>query len=105
MCCSFQGQKGHGAAKIFRGAANIDELGMILNFQAKCFVWDNIKIDMHNRGGYHHKTAAKTTFHAAFASFLVQEAEVRQRRILDEDYRALHTDKHVFIVHSHGFDV
>mmetsp|Transcript_2824 Transcript_2824/g.7823 ORF Transcript_2824/g.7823 Transcript_2824/m.7823 type:complete len:1452 (-) Transcript_2824:296-4651(-) len=77
------------------GTDLMHELGIDLSFSMNSMTWDNVTIPMKNRGVLTNKEALDVAYHVAMQSTLLNQAEDRQKRIMDADYSEIALDTYV----------
>ena len=66
-----------------------------IEFSSEKISWDDVSIPMKHRGALNNAHCTEYLYHVAMDSPLLQQAETRQKRILDADYQAVDIDTFV----------
>ena len=77
------------------GTDLMSSLGIDIQFGSKIICWEDVSIPMKTRGTVNNDAIAQYLYAVATDTPLLQEAEARQKRILDADYEAVDIDGYV----------
>jgi transposase InsO family protein len=80
---------------IIIGTDLMSVLGMDIQFSSKKICWDDVEIPMKTKGSINNDAIAQYLYNVANDIPLLQEAESRQKRILDADYKAVDIDDYI----------
>jgi hypothetical protein len=70
-------------------------IGITVNCEQRCIIWGGTEIPLKNRNTLNDNEILHMLYHAANKPDILQEAEKRQHRILDADYRKVELDPYV----------
>jgi len=74
------------------GTDLMTELGLAINFATKRIVWDELEVPLRDRGVLSDEEEKQRLYHLAIQPTIINDAEKRQKRILDADYSAVNTE-------------
>jgi hypothetical protein len=73
----------------------IPAIVITVDFEQRCIRWDGTEIPLKTRNTLNNNENLHMLYHAENESDILQEAEKRQHRILDADYRIVEVDPYV----------
>ena len=70
-------------------------MGLDIQYSNQKICWEDVSIPMKHKGTINNTAFMQYIYHVAAEMPLLQEAENRQKRILDADYKAVDIDEYV----------
>ncbi len=80
---------------IIIGTNLMSVMGLDIHFSRKKICWEDVEIPMKTKGTINDDTIAQYLYNVAHDIPLLQEAESRQKRILDANYKAVDINEYV----------